>query len=136
MLKQELLIPIRYVGLSESGYADHLYDSGGVWPMQDSVKDVPLTKAIKLLDHPEFEDAREDTSVPLKMLLAAEHAPKPELEDEDRLQQEAPLVDLSTLTKAQLKEYAHRNFGIELPDTDKKDVMINTVRLRMGKAPA
>lgn len=132
-MQKELQVPVRYVGLNEHGYADHLYDSGGVWPMQDSIATVPVSKAIKLLDHSEFEDAREDTTVPLKALLSGAPLVQPEKEEEPEAK--PPLVDLSQMTKAQLKDYAHRNFGIELPDNAKKEDMVNAVRLQMGKAP-
>ena len=132
-MQKEPQVPVRYIGLNENGYSDHLYGSGGVWPMQDSISDVPVSKAIKLLDHPEFEDAREDKTVSLKALLSGAPVVQPEKEEESEVK--PPLVDLSQMTKAQLKEYAHRNFGIELPDTAKKDEMINHVRLQMGKAP-
>ena len=137
MQKALAQVPIRYIGSNENGYADHLYGSGGEWPFPEAVVEVPVDKAIKLLAHSEFEDAREDTSVSLKDVLHNTGTPRAakEEEPEETEEQTAPLVDLSTMTKAQLKEYAHRNFGLDLPDTAKKDEMINTVRLQMGKAP-
>lgn len=135
MQKAIPLVPVRYVGQNENGYSDHLYSSGGVWPFPEAVAEVPADKAIKLLDHSEFEDARDDTSVPLKALLLPDVKAEPKKEQEEELAQEAPLADLSTMTKAQLRQYAQRNFGIELPDTAKKDELIDAVRLQMGKAP-
>ena len=62
-------VPIRYTGLVETGYRDHMFGSGAVWPFPDAVVDVPVAHAIKYLEYSEFEDARDDKSVPLRDLL-------------------------------------------------------------------
>lgn len=121
------MIPIRYVG-SKAPFRDHLYGSGAEWRYSDVVEVSPVA-ARKLLTHPEFEDAREDTSVPIKSVVVKET-----LDDKtEEVEHEPPLVNLDAMTKAQIAEYAYRQFGVELDGKATKTDMANTVRLQMGR---
>lgn len=129
-------IPIRYVG-THTSFSDHLYESGATWEFGEVVQ-VALDKAMKLLKHPEFEDARtakEQAKHTLKDLLALEEKElPPEIdEDQERLEQEPPLVQLESLTKEQIVQYAQRNFGVVLDTSAKKADLIDTVRRQMGR---
>lgn len=131
-------VPVRYVGARPT-FEDHLYNSGATWEFGETVKVDPRA-AERLLQHPEFEDARppkDQDRYPVRMLAAqADLANPPELTEEEfeRLQ-EAPLVNLDTMTKAQLSEFAQRNWGLRLDSGQKKADLINAVRMQMGRRP-
>ena len=113
-------IPIKYNG--PKPYTDHLYGSKLHWEIGDTRDDVPEHIAVKLLRHPEFEDARKR-----KTEIKVEEPPR---EEPDNL---PPLVNLEAMTKDQLVQYAHRNFGVKLDTSVKKAELLDTVRLTMGK---
>lgn len=113
-------IAIKYNG--PKPYTDHLYGSKLHWEIGDTRDDVPEHIAVKLLRHPEFEDARK-----YKSKIKVEEQPREEVEDLP------PLVNLESMTKDQLAQYAHRNFGVKLDTSVKKAELLDTVRLTMGK---
>lgn len=113
-------IAIKYTG--PKPFTDHLYGSKLHWEIGDTREDVPEHIAIKLLRHPEFEDARKR-----KTEIKVEELPR---EEQDNL---PPLVNLEAMTKDQLAQYAHRNFGVVLDAGMKKSELLDTVRLQMGK---
>lgn len=134
-------MPVRYIG-DRDEFRDHLYGSKLIWQQGEAVE-VDVEIAIKLLVHPEFEDARdpEDQLEATPKELLGGLPPKPtvektEEEQREELDMEPPLVNLEGLTKAQLVEYAHRNFGVTLDPAVKKDELIDTVRRSMGKRVA
>lgn len=114
-------IKVKYVGDREE-WADNLYGSGGVWK-PGSVCLVAADAAERLLKHAEFE--RADSAKRFEDV-------EPEREEEELIE-EPPLVNLEALTKDQLSQYAHRNFGIVLPKKETAEAMRNTIRLQMGK---
>ncbi len=116
-------IPIRYFG-GKPIFRDHLYGTDLEWAFGDE-QQVPAAAAVKLLQHPEFADAREEKT---PITVEPEARREPEIEEN-----EAPLVNLETMTKAQLLTYAQRNFGVELDGSAKKADLIDTVRRQMGK---
>lgn len=124
------LVPIRYIG-RKSQYTDHLYGTGVTWGFSED-QPVPVTAAIKLLAHPEFEDARDDTSVPLKALL---REPEP-VEEIDENELGVPLANLDAMTKAQLLEHAQRYLGVALDASLKKADLVDAVRRATGRRPA
>ena len=104
-------MPIRYVG-NRPEFFDYLYGSKETWP-QGGVVPVEIPIAIKLLQHPEFEDARdvdEQLAHTPKELLAlpADVPDEPGVEEdektEEELPEEPPLVNLEALTKDQIAE--------------------------------
>lgn len=113
-------IAIKYNG--PKPYTDHLYGSKLHWDIGDTREDVPEHIAVKLLRHPEFEDARKR-----KTEIKVEPRPREEVDIQP------PLVNLEAMTKDQLADYAHRNFGVRLDTKAKKDELVDTVRLTMGK---
>ncbi len=132
-------VPVRYIG-NEPSYTDHIYGTGVTWGFGE-VELVPGDKAINILDHSEFEDARDDQTLSVKDFLndaepLAVKNEDTEKEEQELLDQQPPLANLDTMTKVQLIEYAHRNFGVQLPDTSKKAELISTIRLQMGKRVA
>lgn len=114
-------VKVKYIGTRES-WSDNLYGSGGIWAGQGAVVVVSAEAAERLLKHPEFE--RADSA---KKFTEAE----PRVEEE--LIEEPPLANLDAMTKDQLTQYAHRNFGIVLPKKDTVENLRNTIRLQMGK---
>lgn len=132
-------MPVRYVG-DQPEFYDYLYGSKATWQQGEAV-DVEVPVAIKLLEHPEFEDARDpedQLAMTPKELLSAERAPLPEMteEEQEQFDEQPPLVDLDGLTKAQIVEYAQRNFGVVLDPNAKKPELIDTVRRQMGRKVA
>ncbi|MCK2097524.1 hypothetical protein [Thauera aromatica] len=113
-------VAIKYTG--PKPYTDHLYGSRLHWEIGDTREDVPEHIAVKLLRHPEFEDARKR-----KTEIKVEPPPREEREDVP------PLVNLDAMTRDQLADYAHRNFGVRLDPKAKKAELVDTVRLTMGK---
>jgi hypothetical protein len=124
-MSEATLIPIRYLG-AKFMKRDHLYGSDVTWESEGDVQLVPAAAAIKLLQHPEFEDARDGKDpVPLKELASKE--PEELLEEVDEALK-MPLVDLNVMTKAQIIQYAHRYLGVELSPAAKKTELVDTVR--------
>lgn len=113
-------IKVKYIG-ERNEWADNLYGSGGVW-QPGSVCLVSADSAERLLKHAEFERADQ----------ARKFVESDPLVEEEAVE-EAPLVNLDALTKDQLSQYAHRNFGIVLPKKETVETMRNTIRLQMGK---
>ena len=72
-------IAIKYNG--PKPYTDHLYGSKLHWEIGDTRDDVPEHIAVKLLRHPEFEDARK-----YKSKIKVEEQPREEVEDLPPLQ--------------------------------------------------
>lgn len=128
----DVTTPVRYVGPEES-YRDHLYGTGAEWEFNESIE-IPVPLAMKLLRHPEFEDARpvEEQDVPIKALLGK---PRREFAPTDEADVAAPLVDLNSLTKDQLVEHGMRYYGLRLQPTMKKADLVNQLRLQSGRAP-
>jgi len=125
---KELQVPVRYIG-AKPVFIDRLYGTGKRWSFSEEVA-VPVSVAIKLLTHTEFEDARiGDKLPPLKTLMTDVTEDEPE----DELERDMPLVNLEQLTKAELLQYAQRNFGVELDSKNTKAQLVDTVRLQMGK---
>lgn len=113
-------IKVKYIG-DRPEWRDNLYGSGGVWHPNSAVL-VSAEVAARLLKHPEF--VRDDLA---KKFTEAE----PQVKEE--LIEEPPLANLDAMTKDQLTQYAHRNFGIVLPKKDTVENLRNTIRLQMGK---
>jgi hypothetical protein len=116
-------VPISITYRGKKPYTDHLYGSKLHWEVGDTRDDVPEAVAVKLLKHPEFHDARKN-----KAEIKVDQPPREQEEDV-----QPPLVNLDAMTKDQLIEYAHRNFGVKLDASTKKAELIDTVRLQMGK---
>jgi hypothetical protein len=115
------MIKVKYVGGRESFY-DNLYGTKLTWNKGD-VLEVPEAQANKLLDHPEFE--RSEAKVTKKVEVV--------LEEEPEVVEEPPLVNLESLTKAQLTEFAHRQFNVKLDPKETAANMRDTIRLQMGR---
>jgi len=112
-------IKVKYIG-DRPEWRDNLYGSGGVWHPNSAVL-VSAEAAERLLQHPEF--VRDDKAKAIEAVQVKEE------EQAD----EPPLANLDAMTKAQLTEYAHRNFGIVLPSNLKVEEARNQIRLQMGK---
>ena len=113
-------IKVKYIG-GRTEWQDNLYGSGGVW-QQGSVCLIDADAAERLLRHPEFERADN-----------AKKFAEPEPAKENELVEEPPLANLDSMTKEQLAQYAHRNFGVVLQKKDTAESMRNTIRLQMGR---
>jgi hypothetical protein len=114
------LVKIKYVGQEES-WSDHLYNSGATWT-QGGVVAVPKEAADYLLRHPEFEEAPN-----------ARKFDQVEPVEKEVVVEEPPMVNLEAMTKDQLSQYAHRNFGVVMPKKETAESMRNAIRLQMGK---
>lgn len=121
------MIPVKYVGLKEDGFVDHLYGSGVRWAKPGEVQDVEPYAASRLLSHPEFEDARKGKSygTPIKA-----EAPEKDIEDDQR---PAP-VQLDAMTKAEITQYAKRSFGVDLDAKETKAELVSKVSRMVGMA--
>jgi len=120
-------MPIPLKNTHHTAIADPLYGSGLTW-QPGEVKEVSEAVAVNLLRHPEFEDARKKKA-PIEV-------PPVELKDEPEEEVAAPLVSLDAMTKDQIAQYAHRNFGVVLESGMKKADMVDAVRRQMGKRGA
>lgn len=117
------MTPIQYVG-AKPVFRDTLFGTGLAW-QPGQVMLVPDDVARQMLRYPTLvmgsaEDAEQ----------AAEPQPK---KDEPFELPEEPLVNLEAMTKADLLQYAHRHFGVELDGSQKKAELIDSVRRQMGK---
>lgn len=122
------MVPIKYVGLQHE-WRDHLYNSGYTFK-KGQAKQVEEHFAFQLLKHPEFADARpEKERTPLKFDRALLERRK-ELVDEPDL---PPLVDLHSMTKEGLQQFAKSHFNRDLPARDLKAEMVEEVRLLVGR---
>lgn len=136
-------VPLTYKG-KKAPFTDTLYGSGVRWQQSGDTQAVPLQAAIKLARHPEFEDARDDQKLPLKaLLLSAEDEPRDEKAEIEREQkeleetlEEPPLANVEAMTKAQIVQYVHVNFGVELPSSMKKNEMVDAARNHMMRRQA
>lgn len=115
------IVPIKYVGPSAS-WTDNLYGTRMVWP-KDGIQAVPGHIALKLLKHPEFKDARVG-----KMRDRGIDGTEPKREDEVI---EAPLVNLESMTKDSLSQFAKRYFNLDVARENKPE-MVDLVRRQMG----
>lgn len=126
-------VPVRYTG-SKPVFKDHLFGTGITWEFGQT-EEVPAATAVRMLSFgPAFEDARKDTSVSIKSLLTTSVEKADPTEEE--LASEPPLVNLESMTKAQITEFAQGQFGVILDSSLKKDEMIDTVRRQMGRKVA
>lgn len=115
--------PIQYVG-AKPVFRDTLFGTGLEWE-PGQTHGVPAEVARHMLRFPTFVEGSADAADQV-----ADIPPKDPLEAEER---DEPLVHLETLTKADLLQYAHRHFGVELDGAMKKADLIDAVRRQMGK---
>lgn len=106
--KEQVLIPIRYVG-SKPVHEDVLYGTGLVW-RPGHVHHVTPEVASWLLQHPDvYEDARSD-SAKKKSPIKPSPPPTPRTDHVN----EVPLANLTYMTKEQMARYNERYFGERL----------------------
>lgn len=120
-------INVKYNG-NKLEWKDRFYGSGGTWT-PGAVLAIDEPAARKLLKHPEFEEVDQFDALDVQ-------EPEADKKDEEEQVEEPPLVDIDSMTKTKLVEFAHRNFGLKLPDTLKIGEMRDQVRMQMGKKPA
>lgn len=113
-------IAIKYVGV-KGREVDHNYGSWVVWNATGEIQLVPPESAVKLLKHPEFEDARHNFQKGKPIKVEAKE-PKPEDEPDH------PLISLEASTKHEIALYAKRNFGIDVDLGHKKSELVDQVR--------
>lgn len=128
-------VPLTYNGKKQP-FTDTLYGSGVRWSQTGTTQDVPLLAAIKLIKHPEFKDARKDQQLPLKSLLLSEEDGPDDDGERERTLEEPPLANVEAMTKAQIVQYVHVNFGVELPSAMKKGEMVDVARQHMMRRQA
>lgn len=119
---------IKYIG-SKPVFRDHIFGTGLEWT-PGQAHPVSAAVAEQMLRFPTFDEG--DGEEP------SQEAPPITDQTEERVEEEVdhPLVNLEAMTKADLVQYAHRNFGVVLDPSMKKPELIETVRLQMGKRPA
>jgi len=115
-------VNIKYVGKKEQE-RDHLYGSGQIWNQGES-HPVAAAVASKLLQHPEF--IKDDGQAPQPSLPEepVEPVSKPPSEEEAEF---PPMVNIPTMSKAQLVEYAMREYGVDLDPKMKADQLRSAV---------
>lgn len=134
-------IAVEYVG-SEGSWKDTIYGSGITWDEFNKVQLVPGAAALRLLRHPEFEDARTDEEKEAWSVEEQAHLPEkvdPEAALEEHLKEnehQMPLVNLEGMTKEALIQFAHQQFGVPLSPSLKKAEMIESIRLQSGRKVA
>ncbi len=119
-------IPIRYVGPKDSD-SDHLYGSKVVFT-KGKIALVPDWAAARLLQHPEFEDARPkgERGKPINAVRVPDPA---ELEQERMdLEQIEAHVNIEPMTRDQMAAYAMRTYGVRVDATMAKAEVTSAVR--------
>lgn len=124
MTTPQVRIPVRYVGAQEQ-WRDHLYGSDLVF-RQGRVRNVPDWAAVRLLRHPEFEDARKKDEAGTPII--AGRRPVDEEAEREELQEIAQNVRLQDMSREQLAAHAQRTFGVHLDITDPKLDVLDSVR--------
>lgn len=118
---------ITYTG-AKPRFIDHIAGSGLAWSPGETLT-VSEHVAATLTRYPTFR--REEAE--LDFLYDEDDAHEIEPEEEVDLANEAPLANLDAMTKAQLLQYAHRNFGVELDSGMRKGDLVNAIRLQAGR---
>ena len=114
-------VPVRYVG-ADKHWKDHLYGSN-VSFSRGKVSQVPDWAAVKLLKHPEFEDAR-----PVDKRNRIDAVRPEQAEEIEQMQEIEGHVRLDQMTKDQMANYAMRAFGVRIDTSDLKVDVTQTVR--------
>ena len=118
------MIPIRYIG-KKTSFTDTLYGSRATWQHGDVVE-VDEWQALRLLRHPEFQDARPRKE---RTAIQAERPEDPPVETVDL----PPLTSLETMTKNDLTTFVRRHFGIELDAGAKKAELVVKAKTLMAR---
>jgi len=124
---------IRYIGKKDER-TDNVAGTGLVWNGQGDVQTVSDAAAAKLLAHPDIWEDAGDAPVDEKPKAEKPVADKPadeptppkqdDPEDDSAL---APMVNLETMDKVALKEYAQRHFGHEFHPNTGEPKMRSTI---------
>lgn len=118
---------IKYVGKKDSKTDA---TTGLTWKQGETLM-VEDGKAARLLAHP---DVWADVTGK-KVIPDPEKVPEPEeVEQAEQAEQnDQPLANLDGMTRAQLSEFAMREFGIGFKANEAKGVMIETLRIQVGR---
>lgn len=121
---------IQYVGKKDFK-ADLMYGTNLTW-QQGETHLVEDAKAKKLCFHTDvWADVTGDEAMPDEAPAPVE-AGKVEAEQQEE-EQNFPMVDLEGMTKAELSQFAMREFNIEFGARDSKDKMVDTLRIQVGR---
>jgi len=125
-------IPIKYVGLKETGDSDHLYGTNIVWKGPGDVQEVPEDKAKLLMNHPDvWKDAPKAAERKEDPLVAEAPQSKRITETEDdHVAAKIHLMPKEDLIRYALTEFNER-IDPELPD---EDVLAAVTRLMHTRA--
>jgi hypothetical protein len=128
-------VPLRYVGKKPSE-VDHIYGTGIQWIKGISdVQEVPEDKAPFLLAHPDvWADARTEKQREKRPIPAVE---RQSLQVNDPAPHHILLPDINTMTatRDELRDYAHRHFGIELAEKATQETLRNDLERLMKIHP-
>lgn len=123
---------IKYVGKKEFK-ADLMYGTNLTW-MRGETHLVEDAKAQKLCFHTDvWADVTGEAATPDEApddMAEMVEAVEPEQQEEE---QDFPMVDLEGMTKAELSQFAMREFNIEFGSRDSKDKMVETLRIQVGR---
>jgi hypothetical protein len=114
------VVPISYHGPRDV-WLDNINGSGLTFQKGKPTL-VPGHLVAKFLRYKEFKDARVGKAKNMPYDTTPPYVEK----------DEAPLVNLHTMTKEHISLYAKRNFNIELKDSMVKEDMVEIVRRQMG----
>lgn len=121
------MTPIKYIG-QKPRLEDHLFGTGLTWT-PGQTHGVPAAVAESMLRFTTFEPGETG-----KIDQSLDKIEKPE--EEEEIERDEPLTNLEAMTKPELIQYAHRQFGVVLQPALKKGELIDTIRLQMGKKVA
>lgn len=123
------MIAIQYVG-QRPRFRDVYYGTGLTWRQDETLLVADHVAARKLLSHPEFEEGKTEGA---KMPDISESPTNLSLENPVEA---PPLVNLESMGKQQLSEFAHRHFNVKFQARDSLAKMRETIRLQMGRQEA
>ena len=127
------MIAIQYVG-KKPRFRDVYYGTGLTWRQDETLLVADEVAARKLLSHPEFEEGKTDGArMPETSEVSSNAATNPSLENPVEA---PPLVNLESMGKQQLSEFAHRHFNVKFQAKDSLAKMRETIRLQMGRQEA
>lgn len=121
------MTPIKYIG-AKPRFDDHLFGTGLSWA-PGQTHGVPADVAATMLRFPTFEAGSADEADSVVDEVKKEEEP-------EEIERDEPLANLEAMTKPELIQFAHRQFGVVLQPVLKKGELIDTIRLQMGKKVA
>lgn len=123
---------IKYVGKKEFK-ADLMYGTNLTW-MQGETHLVEDAKANKLCVHTDvWEDVTGEEVVPGETIGNVVIGEVEAEEEQKEEEQDYPMVNLEGMNRAELAQFAMREFNIEFGARDSKEKMVDMLRIQVGR---